>query len=687
MTHPLQRLTLALVIAAELTSAAWARGIRPPPPLTVSEWAQLHRVVTAPTPAPGPWRNERTPYLAGIMDCLSPSSAAREIDVMKGTQMGVTEAAVNVVGYYSHQAPTSGLIVLPSKDLAAEWSRIRLTGLFENTPVLANLLAPSRNRHTRSNTLYSKRLAGGAGTWKIAWSSSGKVLRSTPAAIIIADEVDGFVITIPGEGEPVELLRKRFTNFARGKFLRISSPIDRTSSRIERGFLEGDQRYYFVPCPTCGHRQRLTFAGLHWEKGRPGTVTCTCIACQQAIPEHHKKAMLAAGIWVATRDEPKIAAEGFADSREVAHILERMQDELHPSFHLPSLYSPWFKWKTLAADYDASRNNPEKHKVFVTTTLGETWVDRGEAPDWEKIAARRQPYEEGVVPRGVLFLVAGADVQEDRIEVEVVGYGRGKESWSVAYMVLMGDTNTAGPWKMLEEVLARDWLTADGGEEKTLPIAVLAVDSGYRSSKVYEFARRHPQAAHGPAGSRIAKMRTVVPTKGGGDAFRVISKVSNADAARKRRGIKIVTIGTPAVKQDIYDCLRLPEPDEGQSYPPGYCHFPAGYADDYFKGLCSESRITRSSGKSEWVKDPNVRNEPLDIRGCARAAAALFGLDRFTDRVWLQLGWNPNLVAVKGVPIEGAQPKPAVSAVKAKPPQAPPAKSASFRPVVGKIRL
>lgn len=650
MLKTLLNMAVAALTAHQVVSGAWSRGLKPPPSLTVSEWAARYRIVTAPSPDPGPWRNERTPYLVGIMDALSPSHPAREVDFMKGTQIGGTEAAVNVVGYYSHQSPNSGLIVLPSKDVAREWSTLRFQGLFENTPVLQPLFSLENNRRrAKSNTTYAKRLANGC-SWKMAWSSSGKILRSTPAAIIIADEVDGFVLSVGGgkrsEGEPIDILTKRYANFRRGKFLRISSPTDRSGSRIERGFRAGDQRYYFLPCPHCAHFQRLVFERIRWPQGEPQKAAYECAACEKSIPEYHKTAMLARGMWVATADHPDLVEHGFPDS-DIAllqPILDAMAEAEHVSFHLSALYSPlgWYSWSTLASDWEKIHGDAERLKVFVMTTLGETWVDRGEAPDNQRLFERRESYEIGIVPRGGLFLTAGADVQADRIEVEVVAWGYGKESWSVGYEVLPGDTSTPAPWNQLEQLLARDWPCAVGGSK---PIIALAIDTGFRPQMGYAFARRHQQAAHGPAGSRIVAVRTVIPIKGTDDWQKLIVRVSNPDAAKKRGGIRIVEVGTACAKQELYDWLRLPAPSQpGETYPPGYCHFPS-YEKSYFQGLCSESRVIRATGRPEWVKDPSVRNEPLDVRVYARAAAAVYGLDVFRQSKWKEMGWNPEVVS------------------------------------------
>jgi phage terminase large subunit GpA-like protein len=299
----------------------------------------------------------------------------------------------------------------------------------------------------------------------------------------------------------------------------------------------------------------------------------------------------------------------------------------------------------------AAKKAPETLKAFMNTVLAELWAERGTAPDWEKVYLRREQYELGVVPVGGLLLVAFCDVQDDRLEVEIKAYGRGKESWSVDYRVIqVPDQNgqpikTSSPevWQELGDLLAKDWPRESGG---TMPIMAMGIDTGFRPQMVYDFAARHPQPAHGPAGDQIIAQRSVVPTKGTDNAFKLISAVSGTDAARKRQGVRIWSVGTHWAKQEFYDWLRLDLPtDPEEPFPAGYQHY--GYGDpDFYKGLCSESRVVRASGKIEWVKDPSVRNEPLDLAVGCRVVAAICGIDRFSDEDWAELeGIAPAIAA------------------------------------------
>ena len=262
--------------------------------------------------------------------------------------------------------------------------------------------------------------------------------------------------------------------------------------------------------------------------------------------------------------------------------------------------------------------------------LGESWQERGDAPDWQPLYDRREDYPIGTVPQGGLFLTAGADVQKDRVEVEIVAWGRGKESWSVDYRILLGDPAAAEVWRQLDTVLDEEFLHPSG---MRLPIRVLCIDSGFNPHVVYDWVRRHSQAVWGPAGARAAHPKTAVAIKGTARTDRLILGASAADAGGRRRGTRVWTLGTPVAKSELYSRLRLAPPTEesGDPFPAGYCHFPR-YEDEYFRQLTSESFI-----KGHWVKDSNRRAEALDCRVYARSAASIYGIDRFAERHWREL--------------------------------------------------
>ncbi len=599
--------------------AAWREGLKPDPVLMVSEWADRYRVLSQRASSePGRWRTSRTPYLKEIMDCLSPSSPVRRVVFMKGAQVGGTEAGNGWIGYVIHQAPGPMMAVAPTVELAKRNSKQRIDPLIEESDVLRELVKPARSRDS-GNTVLSKEFPGGVLILTGANSAVG--LRSMPARYLFLDEVDGYPGDVEGEGDPILLAERRSSTFQRRKILLVSTPNRRGLSRIEREYLASDQRKFFVPCPECGEYQPLEFGNLSWPEGKPADITYTCEHCEASIPEHKKTWMLENGQWRATA----------AGNGKTA------------GFHLNSLYSPvgWFSWEDAAEMYDTAKKTPDLMKGFVNTVLGEPFEEEHEAPEWTRIYERRELFKIGVIPKGGLFVTAGADIQKDRIEIEVVAWGRMKESWSIDYFVLDGDTARPEVWEKLARVLERDWPHVSG---QRLPIRVLCIDSGYATQDVYNWVRLHPQATWGPSGSVARQPRSVVAIKGRDRDTALLLSVSKADAGHRKKGLKVWSIGTPLAKSELYRWLKLDRPSDeeladGEAFAPGYCHFPQ-YAEEYFKQLTAErlvTRIVKGFPKQSWEKEPGRRNEALDCRIYARAAAAIYGIDRFGEKQWKRL--------------------------------------------------
>jgi len=406
---------------------AWHEGLTPDPLLSVSAWADQHRMLSSKASAePGRWRTARTPYLREIMDCLSPASPIERVVLMKGAQVGGTECGSCWIGYVIHRAPGPMMAVWPTVEMAKRNSKQRIDPLIEESPVLAALIAPARSRDA-GNTILAKEFRGGVLVMTGANSAVG--LRSMPVRYLFLDEVDGYPLDVEGEGDAISLAEARTRTFTRRKIFIVSTPTIAGASSIEREYEASDQRRYFVPCTHCAHAQWLRFEQLRWDRGRPETVAYMCESCDMPIVEHHKTWMLEQGQWRAT-------APGNGRTA---------------GFHLSSLYSPvgWRSWREIAAAWesaiDKTTGSASAIKTFKNTELGETWVEEGEAPDWQQLLERREDYRIGHVPRGSLLLVGGADVQKDRIEVSVWAFGRSKEAWLVEHRVLMGDTARVGP--------------------------------------------------------------------------------------------------------------------------------------------------------------------------------------------------------------------------------------------------
>lgn len=577
----------------------------PDPIYTVSEWADAHRYLSQRASAePGQWRTSRTPYLKEIMDCLSSFHPAQQIVFMKSAQIGGTECGNNWIGYIIDHVPAPTLLVQPTVEMAKRNSKQRIDPLIEESPTLRKKVRIDV-RKTSDNSILHKQFPGGVIVMTGANSAAG--LRSLPARNVFLDEVDAYPGDVGGEGDPVELAKARARTFAKRKIFLCSTPTIDGSSRIQDYYTFSDKRLFFIPCPFCGHMQDLVFSQLKWPEGKPLEAQYECIECGKGVENWRKTSMLAKGEWRAT-------------------------DPLgqYPGFHISALYSPvgWFSWGEVAQLWENSKANPEATRSFNNTVLGITHKEVTDTPDWNRLYERRENYRRNTVPVGVCFLTCGVDVQRDRIELEIVGWSREKVSYSIDYRTLTGDTSDEAVWLKLDQILTESFPLANNPNLR-MGIRMLAIDTGFNTQQVYNWARKYPT--------------TKVMAVKGSDHLNVIigqPKAIDVTISGKtiRRGIRVWPVGVSVIKTELYGWLRLNKAVDGEADPHGYCHFPE-YDPEYFKMLTAEhqvTKLTKGFRRSEWVKIRD-RNESLDCRVYARAAAYVEGIDRFTEENWRSL--------------------------------------------------
>jgi phage terminase large subunit GpA-like protein len=580
-------------------------GLRPIPRLSVSDWADKFRYLSPTASAePGLWRTDRTPYLKEILDRLSANDITQEIVVMKGAQLGFTEAGNNWIGYIVDIAPAPTLMVMPTDETVKRNSKIRIDPMIEATPRLREKIAPARSRDANNSTR-TKDFPGGVLVMTGANSAVG--LRSMPVKFLFLDEVDGYPIDLDGEGAPIDLAKARTRTFARKKILMVSTPTIEGKSAIEKEFEITDQRYFHVPCVHCGTMQTLKWERLRWEKGKPEEALYYCEACDEPIEERFKTTMLAQGQWIPSKPEN--------------------QSERKVGYHINSLYSPfgWYSWAQAAQDWEDAQEDTNKLKTFINTVLGETWKEKGEAPPYENLYNRREVYPLNGAPKDVAFITVGVDVQKDRIELEVVGWCKGKRTYSLDYRTIVGDTAGKEVWEKLSLVVNETWLREDG---LVLPMRMMGVDTGYNTQHVYNFCRKHDPTR-------------VIPVKGSDRQALMVTppRVVDVTANGKKAGhVKVWMVGVGLIKSELYGWLKQERNEDGTA-PAGYCHFPQ-YDMNYFKGLTAEELQVKVNKRGyreyQWVKKVE-RNEPLDCRVYARAAAAVVGIDRFADEHYDQI--------------------------------------------------
>lgn len=620
----------------------WAEGLAVQPDLSVSDWAAEHRILVPPDPEPGPWRNDRTPYLTGIMDVCSPEHPAKHITGMMGVQIGKTSFALNVAGWAVYTGGHSIVIGVPAEADAKEWSA-RLMSMLSASGSANSQLFESRGPK-KAGQMSTRMLYRANGTQiKFGWAGSPRTFAMTQASIVIGDEVDRWTVR-KKEGAPEDLLANRATTAGRPKIILISSPVVESVSRIYAKFREGDQRLFFVPCPHCGHYQTLEWDRMVWPRrpdyqetagqhlARCSEIAMRCVACDQMIQERTKGQFLTSGIWLATQGREDFATRGFAggDLQAMAPIFSEMGRAVYVSFQLSSLYAPWgwkgASWPDLAMAWERAKGDTEKYKAFVTTRLARPWKDNAQRPEAETIAEmRRLDYQEGTVPTGAAVLTVAVDVQPDRLEYEVLGHGRQGATWSVEYDVIYGNIMMAEPWEKLRAVLYRTWPTEGGA---TLGVSAMAVDTGFMPERAYAFALREARPHVSSGGYQLDHQRTVVLMKGATRGWtREIESYSPYESAQKRGGLYIFHAGTSFLKARLYEHLRAEPGAVGQ------CWFPRNRELPYFHGLVAEECL-QERGKMVWTKVGAARNEPLDCRVYNMAAGHMLRLHAWTDARW-----------------------------------------------------
>ena len=598
---------------------AFLKAFKPRSKMTGSQWADKFRYVAPGTsPEPGEWRTSRVPYLREPMD--SATDRRTEIVVMMcSSQIGKSEALLNVMGYYVDQDPAPQLMLQPTLDAAESFSKERIDPTFRYSPGLKGKLVEGKEGRGTSRksatTILNKQYQGGY--LALVGSNSPSGLASRPIRVLLCDEIDRYKPT--KEGDPLKLALQRTTNNHNRKIFMVSTPTLKGGSPIESWYLKSDQRLFYVRCPHCGHEYTFKWEQVKWDKDEEGkalpmTARMLCPKCGEVVRGAFKPDldMIANGRWKPTNPNSRIKG-----------------------YHINSLYSPWVNLYSLVEEFVDANKNQDKNGLmeFVNLKLGEPWtVTKLEEDFWEHLHKRREYYEdEATLPKGVLLLTAGVDVQRDRLECSVYGWGIGKECWGIEHRVIAGVPDDDDTWKKLDEILRKPRKLANGAE---ISVACTCVDSGdgaytinvYRNTKARQRFR-------------------VFSIKGrGGIGLPFINPPSKNNAEH----CILFTLGVDSGKSLLMQ--RLSIEDEG----PGYVHYPrnaeAGFNENFFKQLTAEifeQKFERGAMRSSWIKI-RERNEALDCAVYATAALEIV---------------NPNLEYLA----ERMKRKPAVNVEKSEP--------------------
>lgn len=578
-----KRKTIDLPKATADLFARCTAALKPPPELTLSEWADRYRMLSPESSAePGHWHTDKAPYQREIMDAIG-NPHIRKVVIMSAAQIGKTAMLMNMLGYYMHYYPAPVLIIMPTLDMAQTYSKDYLAPMIRDTPVLRDLV-DTKSRYS-GNTILKKNFPGGHVT--IIGANSPASLASRPIKVLLADEVDRYPASAGTEGDPLLLGQKRQTTFWDKKTIIVSTPGLKSNSRIATEYAESTREEWTVPCPACGHYQPLAWSGIVFDKADLSKgITFRCEKCGAEAGEIEWKKASQRGRFRA--ENPQAETRGF---------------------HLNTLASTFCGWREvvetfLIANELLKQGDPEKMKTWVNTDLGEPWEEPGSTLEDAELYNRREIYD-AEVPEDVLVLTAGVDVQDDRFEIEVVGWGEGKESWGIRYQKIFGDMLKEQVWEDLDAFLLSPFHKADG---TVLHILSACIDSGgHYSTQVYRFTVE-----------RYERRIWAIKGKGGAEVPYIRNPTTN-----NRVKTPLFIIGVDAGKALLYQ--RLKHGTKG----PNYCHFPlneeAGYNEEYFRGLTAEKMVQRfrkGRAVAVWeLKDSaHKRNEPLDLRNYASAA-------------------------------------------------------------------
>jgi phage terminase large subunit GpA-like protein len=593
---------------------ALARVCDVPPPRSVAEWADAERIIAAETgsPWPGRWSTDRVPYLREIMEVMTLSHPCRRVTLLKSAQIGGSEAGLNLIGQVMAETPAPVLVMLPSIDMMLGYNRLKLDPMIQGTPALSRRVQDVVSRDEANSTVTFKRFPGGY--LQLLTANSGANLQMRSGRVLLLEEISSYPTDTDGRGSPIAQLEARAIAYSgREKILEISTPGEELAGsdvgcRVTRSYERSSQGRLLVPCPHCDHRQTLDWENIRWTKGQPETAQYHCQGCGTGIGHKHKAAMIAAGEW----------------HHEFPDRVNR-----HAGYAINSLYSPMLSWAAVVEKFEAAQGDQQELKSFTQQYLGRAWREVGDAPDWQRIYDRREHWPAGTVPAGAVLLTAGVDVQRNRLEAHVWGWGRNRESWHIDAITIAGDPFQWRTWEQLAAALDATYAHQLGG---ALPISLTAVDSGdgVTTAEVYAFVRKMG--------------RRVIAIKGRDELPQAIAQGGKVDVKRSGKkvgSLKPWNVGSSYLKGEFYGQLRLDKPtaESGAAFPRGYVHLSDTVAgEEICKQLTAEAlrQVRRRNGQvgREWVR--TRANEALDCRNYARAAATLLGIDRMPESRWAE---------------------------------------------------
>jgi phage terminase large subunit GpA-like protein len=585
-------------------------ALRPPSDLKVSKWSEKRKLSSEASAIPGYF--VPFPYQVEPMDSVLETNVSETV-FMWAAQTAKSETMNCIAGYFMEEEPAPQLMAQPTIDLAKEYSKDRIATMIRDSPTLRPLVRDPRSRDS-GNTILSKRYPGGSFILTGANSPAG--LAGRPRRVILQDEIDRFPASAGTEGDPVALADKRAESFPNAVKVKGSTPTIKGVSRIEKLMEQSDYRKWHVCCPKCKGEQVFMWEQVRFSFPDPEAPTdpkkniidperayIECTHCKAELSDGDREAMVKGGKWKATQPFTGVRGYWLNGLNTLFKAHKGFKNRIHE----------------FAAEFlKAKKDGRQALKVWMNTFLCETWEEEGETVDSQILFERREDYLETppdgrpVLPKEILALTAGVDVQASpaRIEAEIVGWGADGESWGVQYLIIEKRTTWRDTFDELDRLLLKPWKHELGFE---LAPASVCVDTGHETEECYKYVKRcWPRRVHAVKGSSEGYAEPLVgrPRKSGVKA------------------VSLYMIGTITAKAELYSRLRLTEAG------PGMQHFPKdearGYDVEFFRQLTSEKLVTKHSGGRKtikFVKPEGRRNEALDIRCYAMAALALLNPD------------------------------------------------------------
>ena len=559
--------------------ALWC--LNPPPKYSVSQWADARRKLSSEASAiPGQWRTALVEYMREPMDLVGDPRVIRVV-VMAAAQIAKSEFLLNVIGYLIDYDPSPIMLVQPTLEMAESFSKDRVAPMLRDTPALSNKVAENKSRDT-NNTIRQKVFPGGHLT--LVGANSPSSLASRPIRAVLFDEVDRFPLSAGTEGDPINLATKRTATFWNRIIVMVSTPTEKGSSRIETAYEEGDMRQRWCPCAHCGHHQTLRWSNVQWTDRKPETARYKCEGCGVLWTDAERIVAVRNGYWKAQVDFNGVA-----------------------SFHVTGLLSPFATMADGVREFLSAKSDPSQLRVWVNTYLGETWEDEGQRIDSHALMQRCEEWETRV-PDGVTLLTAGADVQDDRLECEIIGWGDNYESWSIDYATFYGDPSAPDVWNELRAFLRQIFHHPRFGD---ITVRATCIDTaGHYTKNAYDFVK---------ANERIYGIKGMP-----GEGKPIVGRPSKSNYGN----IHLFPVGVHSAKELLNARLRA-KPGET-----GYCNFPSGRANEYFEQLTAEKLVTKYTKgfkRQEFIKIRS-RNEALDCRVYGTAALELLSVDLIAQR-------------------------------------------------------